>query len=141
MKADHVKPGHFDILQPKAWVAPKGYANGIAAEGRQVFIAGQIGWNEQAKLVGSDFVAQVEQALANIVAVLAAAGGEPRHLVRLTWYLIDKSEYLVRQEEIGAAYRRVIGRHYPAMTAVVVAGLLEDGAKVEIEATAVIPPA
>jgi enamine deaminase RidA (YjgF/YER057c/UK114 family) len=128
-------------LQPKDWLAPKGYANGMAAEGRQVFIAGQIGWNAQAQLVSDDFVAQVEQALKNIVAVLAEAGAEPRHLVRLTWYLTDKREYLARQKDIGAAYRRVIGRHFPTMSAVVVAGLIEDGAKVEIEATAVIPPA
>ncbi len=113
----------------------------MAATGRQVFVAGQIGWNEQAKLVGDDFVAQVEQALKNIVAVLAEAGGEPNHLVRLTWYLVDKTEYLARQQEIGAAYRRVIGRHFPVMSAIVVAGLLEEGAKVEIEATAVVPTA
>lgn len=131
---------NFDILQPKAWPAPKGYANGIAAEGRQVFIAGQIGWTAQARMVSDDFVAQVEQTLANIVAVLAEAGGKPGHLVRMTWYLTDKSEYMARQKEIGSAYRRVIGRHFPAMTAIVVAGLLEEGAKVEIEATAVIPP-
>lgn len=129
----------FDVLQPKHWQPPKGYANGIAAQGRQVFIAGQIGWNSEAKLVGIDFPAQVEQALLNIVAVLAEAGGEPRHIVRLTWYLTDKAEYLARQKEIGAAYRRVIGRHFPAMSAIFVAGLVEDGAKVEIEATAVIP--
>jgi len=131
----------FEILQPKKWPAPKGYANGIVAEGRQVFIAGQIGWNEHAKLVSDDFVAQVEQALKNIVQVLAEAGGEPRHLVRMTWYLTSKSEYAARQKEIGQAYRRVIGRHFPAMTAVVVAGLLEERAWVEIEATAVISPA
>jgi enamine deaminase RidA (YjgF/YER057c/UK114 family) len=128
----------IDILQPVNWAAPKGYANGIAAQGRQVFIAGQIGWTAEAKLVGDDFVAQVEQALSNIVAVLKEAGGEPRHLVRLTWYLTDKKEYLAHQRDIGAAYRRVIGRHFPAMSAIVVAGLIEDGAKVEIEATAVI---
>lgn len=131
----------IDILQPKSWAPPKGYANGMAATGRQVFVAGQIGWNEQAKLVGDDFVAQVEQALKNIVAVLAEAGSEPNHLVRLTWYLVDKTEYLARQQEIGAAYRRVIGRHFPVMSAIVVAGLLEEGAKVEIEATAVVPTA
>ncbi len=127
------------ILQPKTWAEPKGYANGIVAQGRQVFIAGQIGWNAQARLVSDDFVAQVEQALSNIVQILAEAGGEPRHLVRMTWYLTNKTEYAARQKEIGQAYRRVIGRHFPAMTAVVVAGLLEDGAKVEIEATAIIP--
>jgi enamine deaminase RidA (YjgF/YER057c/UK114 family) len=130
----------FDVLQPKDWLAPKGYANGIAVEGRQVYIAGQIGWTAEAKLVSDDFVAQVEQALANIVRVLAEAGGEPAHLVRMTWYLTDKSEYMARQKEIGAAYRRVIGRHFPVMSAIVVAGLIEDGAKVEIEATAVLPP-
>ncbi len=129
----------FDILQPKNWLAPKGYSNGIVATGRQVFVAGQIGWNKDAMLVSDDFVAQVEQALSNVVQVLAEGGGEPRHLVRLTWYLIDKSEYVVRQKEIGFVYRRVIGRHFPAMAAVVVAGLIEEGAKVEIEATAVIP--
>ena len=131
---------HIHVVQPEAWAAPKGYANGVVAEGRQVYIAGQIGWTAEAKLVSADFVAQVEQALVNIVQVLAAAGGEPAHIVRLTWYLTDKSEYMSRQKEIGAAYRRVIGRHFPAMSAIVVAALIEDGAKVEIEATAVLPP-
>lgn len=129
----------IDILQPKSWAAPKGYSNGMAATGRQIVIAGQIGWNENAKLVSDDLVAQVEQALKNIVAVLAEASGEPRHLVRLTWYLTDKSEYLARQKEIGAAYRDVIGRHFPVMTAVAVVALMEEGAKVEIEATAMLP--
>jgi enamine deaminase RidA (YjgF/YER057c/UK114 family) len=129
----------FEILNPKAWAPPKGYANGIAAEGRQVYIAGQIGWDQNAKLVSDDFVAQVEQALSNIVAVLAEAGGEPSHLVRINWYITDKASYVARQAELGAAYRRVIGRHFPAMTLLIVAGLLEAGAKVEIEATAVIP--
>jgi enamine deaminase RidA (YjgF/YER057c/UK114 family) len=131
---------HMQVLQPKGWAAPKGYANGVLAEGRQVHIAGQIGWTAEAKLVSADFVAQVEQALANIVQVLAEAGGVPAHIVRLTWYITDKSEYMSRQRDIGAAYRRVIGRHFPAMSAIVVAGLIEDGAKVEIEATAVLPP-
>jgi enamine deaminase RidA (YjgF/YER057c/UK114 family) len=131
---------HFHVLQPKDWPAPKGYANGIAAEGRQVYIAGQIGWTAEAKLVSDDFVEQVEQALTNVLKVLAEAGGEPAHLVRMTWYLTDKSEYMARQKEIGAAYRRVIGRHFPVMSAIIVAGLIEDGAKVEIEATAVLPP-
>ncbi|MDO8878335.1 MAG: RidA family protein [Pseudolabrys sp.] len=135
-----MKKKHTEVLQPQGWAPAKGYANGIVAEGRQVFIAGQIGWTAEAKLVSADFVAQVEQALANIVQVLAEAGGEPAHIVRLTWYLTDKSEYMSRQKEIGAAYRRVLGRHYPAMSAIVVAGLIEDGAKVEIEATAVLPP-
>jgi enamine deaminase RidA (YjgF/YER057c/UK114 family) len=131
---------HIHVVQPKAWAPPKGYANGVVAEGRQVYIAGQIGWTADAKLVSADFVAQVEQALSNIVQILAEAGGEPAHITRLTWYLTDKSEYMSRQKEIGAAYRRLIGRHFPAMSAVVVAALIEDGAKVEIEATAVLPP-
>ncbi len=131
--------GDFEILQPKSWAAPQGYANGIAAEGRVVFIAGQIGWDAQARLVGDDLVAQTEQALTNIVAVLAEAGGSPSHLTRLTWYVTDKRDYLARRKDIGAAYRRVIGKHFPAMALLVVAGLLEEGARVEIEATAVIP--
>lgn len=130
---------NFTILQPKGWLAPKGYANGVMAEGRHVFIAGQIGWKADATFVSDDFVGQVEQALINIVQVLAEAGGQAHHITRLTWYLTDKKEYMARQREIGEAYRRVIGRHFPAMTAVVVAGLIEEGAKVEIEATAVIP--
>jgi enamine deaminase RidA (YjgF/YER057c/UK114 family) len=130
---------NFNILQPKNWLAPKGYANGVAAEGRQVFIAGQIGWAADATFVSDDLVAQVEQALSNIVVVLAEAGGQAHHITRLTWYLTDKKEYMARQKEIGQAYRRAIGRHFPAMSAVVVAGLIEDRAKVEIEATAVIP--
>jgi enamine deaminase RidA (YjgF/YER057c/UK114 family) len=114
-------------------LAPKGYSNGVVAGGRQVFIAGQIGWSERGELVGEDFVAQAERALANIVEVLAEAGGEPRHLTRLTWFAIDKAVYAVRQKEIGEAYRRVLGRHFPAMTRIVVTGLLGQGAKVEIE--------
>ena len=128
----------FEIVQPKHWAAPKGYANGIAAQGRQIFIAGQVGWNAQAQFESDDFVAQVEQALKNIVDVLKAADCEPHHLVRLNWYVTDKAEYAERQREIGMAYRRQIGRHFPAMTLVVVAGLLEPRAKVEIEGTAVI---
>ncbi|HEY7231091.1 MAG TPA: RidA family protein [Pseudolabrys sp.] len=131
----------FRFLQPKDWLPPKGYANGVAAEGRHVFIAGQIGWTSDGKLVSGDFVEQVERALANIVAVLAEAGGKPSHLVRLTWFITDKAAYVARQKEIGEAYRRVIGRHFPAMTLIVVAALLENGAKVEIEGTAVIPAA
>jgi enamine deaminase RidA (YjgF/YER057c/UK114 family) len=131
----------FEILQPKSWAPPKGYANGVAAQGRQVFIAGQIGWNARAELVSDDLAAQAEQALSNIVAVLAEAGGEARHLTRLTWYITDKAAYLACRKQIGDSYRRILGRHFPAMTLVVVAGLLEEGAKVEIEATAVIPSA
>lgn len=127
-----------EIVQPKNWAAPSGYANGVVAQGRHVFIAGQVGWNGQAQFESDDFVAQVEQALKNIVDVLAAAGGEPRHLVRLNWYVTDKAEYVARQKEIGDAYRRTIGRHFPAMTLLVVAGLLEPRAKVEIEGTGVI---
>jgi enamine deaminase RidA (YjgF/YER057c/UK114 family) len=129
----------FEILQPKVWPAPAGYANGIAANGRQVFIAGQIGWNERAELVSDDFVAQTEQALSNIVTVLAEAGGAPHHLTRLTWYITDKTVYRACRKQVGEAYRRVIGRHFPTMTLVVVAGLLEERAQVEIEATAIVP--
>ncbi len=128
----------FSILQPAGWAKPKGYANGIAASGRQVFVAGQIGWNAQCEFESDDFVAQVEKALANIVAVLAEAKAGPEHIVRMTWYILDKREYLARGREVGEAYRRVIGKNFPAMTLVVVAGLLEDRAKVEIEVTAVV---
>jgi enamine deaminase RidA (YjgF/YER057c/UK114 family) len=129
----------IDILQPKSWTPPQGYANGMAAIGRVVFVAGQIGWNERAELVSDNLAAQVEQALKNIVAVLAEAGGVPHHLTRLTWFVTDKSAYIAQRKAIGEAYRRVIGKHFPAMTLVMVAGLLEEGAQVEIEATAVIP--
>jgi enamine deaminase RidA (YjgF/YER057c/UK114 family) len=129
----------FQILQPPEWAKPKGYANGIAARGKQIFVAGQIGWNAQAQFDSDDFAAQVEQALKNVVEVLASGGAEVRHIVRLNWYVTDKAEYVARQREIGEAYRRVIGRHFPAMTLLVVAGLLEPRAKVEIEATAIVP--
>jgi enamine deaminase RidA (YjgF/YER057c/UK114 family) len=125
-------------IQPKHWAAPKGYSNGVVATGRQLFIAGQIGWNAQGRFDSDDFVVQVEQALKNIVEVLEAAGGKPSDLVRVNWYVTDKTEYVARQREIGEAYRRVIGRNFPAMTLLVVAGLLEPRAKVEIEATAVL---
>jgi enamine deaminase RidA (YjgF/YER057c/UK114 family) len=131
----------MELLHPKHWRPAKGFANGVAAQGRQVLVAGQIGWNADQQFASDDFVAQVEQALRNISEVLAQAGATPQHLVRLTWYITDKGEYLSRLEEIGKAYRRVIGRHFPAMTLVQVAALLEDRAKVEIEATAVIPTA
>lgn len=128
-----------EILQPEGWLPPKGYANGIAAQGRFIFTAGQIGWNpETCQFETDDFVEQTAQALKNVVAVLQAAGAEPRHLVRLTWYITDKAAYLGRQKEIGRAYREVMGKHFPAMAVVVVAGLLESRAKVEIEATAVV---
>ena len=129
----------FAFLNPKAWAPPQGYANGIAATGRVVFVAGQIGWNERAELVSRELTGQVEQALKNILAVLAEAGGEARHIARMTWFVTDKAAYVAQRKEIGAAYRRVIGKHFPAMTLVVVAGLLEEGALVEIEATAVVP--
>ena len=126
-------------LHPTNWKPASGYANGVAARGRILFIAGQIGWNGDQVFETDDFVGQIEQALRNIVAVLDAGGGGPEHLVRLTWYVTDKREYLARLEEVGAAYRAVLGRHFPAMTMVQVADLIEDAAKVEIEATAVIP--
>lgn len=128
----------LDFLQPDGWAPPRGYANGVAASGRTIFVAGQVGWNASGEFETDHFVAQVEQALLNVVAVLRAGGAGPEHLVRLTWYITDKARYVAHREEIGAAYRRVIGRHFPAMTLVVVAGLLEDRALVEIEATAVM---
>ena len=128
------------ILNPKNWAKPKGYANGIAARGTLVFVAGQIGWNgAKEKFESDDFVAQTRQALANVVAVLAESGAKPEHLVRLTWYVTDKQEYVARLAEIGKAYREVIGRHFPTMALVQVTALVEDRAKVEIEATAVVP--
>jgi enamine deaminase RidA (YjgF/YER057c/UK114 family) len=129
----------MEFLHPKSWAPTKGFSNGVAAEGRQVFVAGQIGWNANQEIVDDDLVAQVEQALRNVVDVLAEADARPEHLVRLTWYIIDKREYLARSSEVGQAYRRVIGRHFPAMTLVQVVALVEDRAKVEIEATAVVP--
>ena len=129
----------MQILHPKSWARAKGFSNGVVAEGRVVFVAGQVGWNAEQEFESDDFVAQVEQALANIAAVMAEAGAGPEHLVRLTWYVIDKREYLSRLDDVGQAYRRVIGRHYPAMTLVQVTSLVEDRARVEIEATAVLP--
>ena len=127
------------VLQPAGWPRPKGYANGVAATGRQVYIAGMIGWNAEGVFESDDFAAQVRQALANIVAVLREAGGEPAHIVRMTWYVTDKREYLAAGREIGRAFREIIGSYNAAMTAVEVKALIEDRAKVEIEATAVIP--
>lgn len=128
------------LLQPDGWMAPRGYANGVAATGTQVFVAGQIGWNGQCQFESDDFVAQCRQALMNIKAVLAEAGAEPAHIVRMTWYLLDKREYVARGREVGQVYREVLGSEYGiAMTAVQVAGLIEDRAKVEIEVTAVVP--
>ena len=127
------------ILQPDGWVAPRGYSNGIAARGTVVSIAGQIGWNAHCVFESDDFAAQARQALANIVAVLAEAGGAPEHIVRMTWYVVDKREYVAAYPAIGVAYRELIGKHFPAMTAVQVVALIEDRARVEIEATAVVP--
>ncbi len=127
------------ILQPADWAAPKGYANGVAVRGTQIFVAGQIGWNAQSQFESDDLVDQVRQALLNVRAVLAEADAEPRHIARMTWYLLDKREYVMRAREIGMAYREVLGREFAiAMSAVQVAGLVEDRAKVEIEVTAVI---
>jgi enamine deaminase RidA (YjgF/YER057c/UK114 family) len=134
-------PSPHQILHPRHWKPAKGYANGIAAEGRTVFVAGQIGWNAEQEFDSTDFAAQVRQALENIVAVVREAGGAPEHITRLTWYVTDKAEYLARLREVGVAYREVIGKHYPAMTMVQVVALIEDDAKVEIEATAVVPDA
>ena len=130
------------LLQPAHWTRPKGYANGVAvslARGRQVFVAGMIGWDAQGQFHADDLVAQVRQALQNIVEVLAEAGARPEHIVRMTWYLTDKREYLLRGKEIGAVFRELIGSFNAAMTAVQVSALIEDRALVEIEATAVIP--
>jgi len=129
----------MQLLQPAGWPRPKGYANGVAATGRQVYIAGMIGWNADGVFESEDFAAQARQALANIVAVLGEAGGEPAHIVRMTWYVTDKREYLAAGRDVGRAFREVIGAYNAAMTAVEVRALMEDRAKVEIEATAVIP--
>ncbi|MBB5505214.1 RidA family protein [Paraburkholderia atlantica] len=126
-------------LLPAGWVKPRGYANGVAASGTQVFIAGQIGWDEQAQFRSDDFAQQSEQALKNLLAVLREAGGKPEHLVRLTWYVTDKREYLASLKDIGRVFRELIGDYDIAMSAVQVVALMEDRAKVEIEATAVIP--
>jgi len=138
-QADHSPAAAFAVLQPQGWAAPKGYANGIAARGRMVFVGGQIGWNAEQHFAATDFVGQARQALANVAAVLAEAGGGPQHVVRMTWYVVDKREYLANSRALGAAYREIMGRHFPAMTAVEVKALMEDAARVEIEATAVIP--
>jgi enamine deaminase RidA (YjgF/YER057c/UK114 family) len=128
-----------EFLHPAGWTAPKGYSNGVSTRGRQIYLAGQIGWNESQQLVSTRFAVQVRQALQNIMVLLAQAGGRPEHLVRLTWFVTNLDEYRAEQKELGAAYRDVIGRHYPPMSVVQVVALVEPGAKVEIEATAVIP--
>jgi enamine deaminase RidA (YjgF/YER057c/UK114 family) len=127
------------FLHPRHWKRAKGYANGVVAEGRTVFVAGQVGWNADQQFESQDFVAQIRQALENIVAVVREAGGKPEHITRLTWFIVDKREYLSRLPEVGEAYRSVMGGHFPAMTMVQVVALVEDEARVEIEAFAVLP--
>ena len=129
----------MQILQPPGWARPKGFSNGISCQGRLVFIGGQIGWSGQGEWLDRSFAGQFRQALKNILEILAQAGGKPEHLVRLTWYVLDRKEYLASLKELGAAYRELMGRHYPTMAVVQVSGLVEDAARLEIEATAVIP--
>ena len=129
----------MQILQPPSWARAKGFSNGIAASGRLVFIAGQIGWTGQARWEARDFAGQFRQAIQNILAVLAEANGKPEHIVRLTWYVLDKQEYLSSLKEVGAAYRELMGKHYRTMAVVQVSGLVERNARLEIEATAVVP--
>jgi enamine deaminase RidA (YjgF/YER057c/UK114 family) len=129
----------FEILQPQGWPRPKGYSNGIAAQGRQIFVAGQVGWDAEGHFASTQLAGQVRQALLNIVAVLAEADGKPEHIVRLTWYVTSRDEYHAQLREIGAAYREVMGKHFPVMSVVQVVALMEAEAKVEIEATAVLP--
>ena len=129
------------VLQPAAWPRPRGYANGVSAQGRQVFVAGMVGWNAEQRFESDDLVDQVRQALANVRAVLDEAGAAPEHIVRMTWYLVDRADYLARNREIGAAYRDLMGHYDVAMSAVEVRGLMEARAKVEIEVTAVVPQA
>ena len=126
-------------LHPPGWAPAKGYANGIAARGTHIFVGGQIGWNAQQVFESDDFIVQTAQTLKNIVAVLAEAGADPQHMVRMTWYILDRAEYNARLKELGAVYREVIGKNFPAMSCVQVAGLMEARAKVEIEVTAVLP--
>lgn len=128
-----------EIIQPAGWAAAKGYANGVLTAEGLLFTGGQIGWTPEQRFESRDFVGQAEQALRNVLAVVEAAGGRAEHITRLTWYVTDKREYLARQADMGAAYRRVLGKHFPAMAMLIVAGLVEDEALVEIEGTAVIP--
>lgn len=126
-------------LQPPGWPRGSGFSHGVQASGRHVFVSGQIGWDEQCRLVASDFAGQVQRALLNTVEILATAGARPEHIARMTWYVTDRHEYLAARREVGEAYRSVIGEHYPAMSVVQVTALMEEGAKVEIESTAVVP--
>lgn len=137
MKNENDTP--FAMLQPEGWPLPRGYANGVTAAGRMIFVAGQVGWDEQHVFRSKDLVEQIRQALQNVIAVLAAGGARPEHVVRLNWYLADKNEYKKRRKEIGDVYRELMGAHYPAMTAVQVCDFIEEGACVEIEATAMLP--
>jgi enamine deaminase RidA (YjgF/YER057c/UK114 family) len=129
----------IEILQPQAWPRPKGYSNGMMAQGRQVFVAGQVGWDSEGRFASPRLAGQVKKALENILAVLAEADGKPEHIVRLTWYVTSRDEYHAELREIGAAYRDVMGKHFPTMSVVQVVALMEKDAKVEIEATAVVP--
>ena len=129
----------MQVLQPPGWTRPKGFSNGVLAEGRLVFIAGMVGADAAGRIVSDSFVGQARQALENVLAVLAEAGGKPKHICRMSWYVTDRQEYLANRAQVGAAYREVIGRHYPAMTLVEVSALVEDRAKLEIEASAVLP--
>jgi len=127
------------ILQPPSWARPKGFSNGVAAKGEMIFVSGTVGWDAEGKFVSNEFVGQARQALKNIVEILAEAKAKPEHITRMTWYVVDKKEYLAAAKELGAVYREIIGHHYPAMTAVQVTALIEDQARVEIEVTAVFP--
>jgi enamine deaminase RidA (YjgF/YER057c/UK114 family) len=138
-RADRRSEQMTEILQPSGWAQPIGYANGVAARGTMIFIAGQIGWNAQCLFESDDLVAQIKQTLTNIVAVAEAGGASPEHVVSMTWFLLDRAEYSARLKEIGAVYRDIMGRRFPAMTAVQISGLIEDRAKVEIQAIAVVP--
>jgi enamine deaminase RidA (YjgF/YER057c/UK114 family) len=129
----------WNVLQPAHWANPKGYSNGIETRGRQIFLAGMVGWNGDCQFLSDDFIVQCRQALQNIVDTLACADAKPENVVRLIWYVKDKKEYLARQSELGKTYQEIMGKHYPVMTLIQVSDLLEDRARVEIEATAVVP--
>jgi enamine deaminase RidA (YjgF/YER057c/UK114 family) len=133
------EPMAHTFLHPRGWKPAKGFSNGVVAEGRMIFLAGQVGWNAEQKFETGDFVAQARQALANVVTLVAEAGGEPEHITRLTWFVLDKQEYLSHLRELGEAYRGVMGKHFPAMSLIQVGALVEDEARLEIEATAVVP--
>lgn len=127
------------FLQPPDWARPRGYANGVATQGAMVFLSGIVGWTAQGEFVSNEFVGQVRQALQNIVTILQEANARPEHIARMTWYVLDKNEYIAATKEMGVVYREIIGKHYPAMTVIEVSGLIEPHARVEIEVTAVVP--